>query len=570
LLQGAGIFFNRIAGPFDPFNGTGTPNFDGVVLARIRTDVSLADFEAGVRNLVNDVEGAYWNLYFAYRNLEARKVGRDSALQTWRKVKALFDANAKGGEADKEAQAREQYFFFRGEVETALSDLFRAESRLRYMMGLAATDGRLISTSTEPSTARTTFDWNQIHGESLIRTVELRQQRWRIKQRELELMASKNLLLPRLDAVARYRWLGMGENWLDADGTAFSPATGGSILGTDAFSTLADGDFQESEVGLQFNMPIGFRRELATVREQQLLLARERSILQDQELEQSHALAEAVRVLDTSYTLMQTNFNRAVAAQRQVEAVQAAYDVGTVTLDLLLDAQRRLADALSSGYRAQADYNRNIAQVHFRKGSLLEYNGVYLAEGPWPAKAYFDAHRRARARDAAFYLDYGFTRPDVVSLGPVDEHGPGEMVHDGAIIHEGPIESIPVPATPSVIPAEELPPPVTGVGPVSSRQRAKAGANSQAAANPADFKGGRFDWQMDDNKAKATAKSVVASSKPTKTPAPATKDDDVAEDGPLLTPPATEPPKNTKWRDPNVRAASAEIPVSSGWKKSER
>jgi hypothetical protein len=195
---------------------------------------------------------------------------------------------------------------------------------------------------------------------------------------------------------------------------------------------------------------------------------------------------------------------------------------------------------------------------------------VYLAEGPWPAKAYFDAHRRARARDAAFYLDYGFTRPDVVSLGPVDEHGPGEMVHDGAIIHEGPIESIPVPATPSVIPAEELPPPVTGVGPVSSRQRAKAGANSQAAANPADFKGGRFDWQMDDNKAKATAKSVVASSKPTKTPAPATKDDDVAEDGPLLTPPATEPPKNTKWRDPNVRAASAEIPVSSGWKKSER
>mgnify|MGYP006961823076 CR=1 FL=1 len=37
--------------------------------------------------------------------------------------------------------------------------------------------------------------------------------------------------------------------------------------------------------------------------------------------------------------------------------------------------------------------------VHFRKGSLLEYNGVYLAEGPWPAKAYFDALLHQRADD---------------------------------------------------------------------------------------------------------------------------------------------------------------------------
>ncbi len=485
-----------------------------------------------------------------------------------------MDVGAKGGEADKEAQAREQYFFFRGEVETALSDLFRAENRLRYMMGLAATDGRLIATSTEPTTARTTFDWNQIHGESLVRTVELRQQRWRIKQRELELMASKNLLLPRLDAVARYRWLGLGENWLDADGRGYTAQGTDSILGTDAFSTLADGDFQESELGLQFNMPIGFRRELATVREQQLLLARERSILQDQELELSHPLAEAIRVLDTSYTLMQTNFNRAVAAQRQVEAVQSAYDAGTVTLDLLLDAQRRLADALSAGYRAQADYNRNIAQVHLRKGSLLEYNDVYLAEGPWPAKAYFDAHRRARARDAAFYLDYGFTRPDVVSLGPVDEHGGGEVMHDGmipdgTIIHEGPIETIPVPTTPYTGPAEELPQPGPRVGPVSSRNRSRSVSSTQLATATADFKSGKFDWQMDDNKPKAATKSVMASSKPSKSPTPVAKEDGVAN-GPLLTPPASESSKNSKWRDSNVRAASAETTVSPGWKRADR
>ena len=55
----------------------------------------------------------------------------------------------------------------------------------------------------------------------------------------------------------------------------------------------------------------------------------------------------------------------------------------------------------------------------FRKGSLLDYDGVYLAEGQWPAKAYFDAMRQARKRDAALFMDYGYTRPNVVSQGPI-------------------------------------------------------------------------------------------------------------------------------------------------------
>ncbi|MCE9556252.1 MAG: hypothetical protein K8T91_23125, partial [Planctomycetes bacterium] len=56
LLQGAGAQFNRIAGPYNPLQGIGSKPFDGVVLARINQDITLADFEAGVRNMVFDVE----------------------------------------------------------------------------------------------------------------------------------------------------------------------------------------------------------------------------------------------------------------------------------------------------------------------------------------------------------------------------------------------------------------------------------------------------------------------------------------------------------------------------------
>ena len=90
LLQGAGVTYNRIAGPDTFDNLLGRPNFRGVLLARINADISLADFEAGVRNLVSDTEQSYWELAFAYRNLEARKAGRDSALEAWRKVHALY------------------------------------------------------------------------------------------------------------------------------------------------------------------------------------------------------------------------------------------------------------------------------------------------------------------------------------------------------------------------------------------------------------------------------------------------------------------------------------------------
>lgn len=460
LLQGAGVQYNRIAGPqsFDQYSaGLGNP-IDGVIIARIRNDQSLADFEGGVRDLVQDVELNYWDLYFRYRNLEAQKMGRDSALATWKKTAALFKTSSRGGSADREAQARSQYFQFRAAVELALTDLYRTENRLRYLMGLSMSDGRLIRPSDEPTTARVAFDWTGIHCEALTRRVEIRKQKWEIKRRELELVAARNYLLPRLDAIGRYRWLGLGDDLLDGPGIH----DGGPLVnGTSAFGTMTAGDFQEWQLGLQLSMPLGFRRELSGIRHQELLLARDRELMQDLELEISHQLGDSVRDLDLNYGLTQTNFNRRVAAEKEVQAVQASYDAGRIGVDLLLDAQRRRADAESEYYRSLISYNQAIMRVHYRKGSLLDYDGVYLAEGPWPAKAYFDALRQARKRDAGTYIDYGYTRPNVLSRGPI--HQGGENCETGAspeAMSQGTIMESASPTPADALPQNEpLPPP---------------------------------------------------------------------------------------------------------------
>jgi len=471
LFQGSGVQYNRIAGPmsFDQYAaGLGNP-IDGVMISRIRTDQSLTDFEGGVRNLMRDVEDSYWELYFTYRDLEARKMGRDSALETWKKTHALYLTGTRGGSADREAQARSQYFLFRGQVEQALTEVFRAENRLRYIMGLSMSDGRLIRPSDEPTTARVAFDWSGIHVEALTRRVEIRKQKWEVKRRELELIAARNMLLPRVDPVGRYRWLGLGDDLINQNDVAFNQP------GSSAWGVMTSGQFAEWQLGVQASIPIGFRRELSGVRHHELLIARDRAILQDLELEISHQLGDSIRDVDLNYGLTQTNFNRRVAAEAEVQAVQAQYQFQQVTLDLLLDAQRRRAEAESAYYRSLVDYNRAIMNVHYRKGSLLDYDGVYLAEGPWPGKAYFDAMRQARKRDAGLYIDYGYTRPNVVSRGPVPQGATDGCQTDG----QNGVFGAPGPMPEQAIPTEEAMP-----APKSSDRMPMPPANTNSYLSP--------------------------------------------------------------------------------------
>ena len=325
LLQGGGVQYNRIAGPmsFDQYAaGLGNP-IDGVMIARIRTDQTLADFEGGVRNLMRDVEDAYWELYFAYRDLEARKMGRDSALETWKKTARAVPHRLAWAAAPTARPRPARSTSCSAARSSRRSPRCSApKTGLRYIMGLSMSDGRLIRPSDEPTTARVAFDWSGIHCEALTRRVEVRRQKWEIKRRELELIAARNFLLPRLDAVGRYRWLGLGRRIDQPDGRSRLQFDQWLICVRRARPAASS---RNGNSACSSAMPIGFRRELSGVRHHELLMARERAILQDLELEISHQLGDAIRDVDLNYGLTQTNFNRRVAAEAEVAAVNASY-----------------------------------------------------------------------------------------------------------------------------------------------------------------------------------------------------------------------------------------------------
>jgi outer membrane protein TolC len=401
LLQGSGVGFNRIAG------ASGQIGSRGVILARIDGDISIAQFEQGVRDFVQDVETAYWRLYVSYRQLDSVRTGRDLSRKTWQTVHARYEADLTGGAADQEAQAREQLYEFEQELLSSLnSGLYQTERNLRRMLGLPVSDSRLLRPADEPIDTKVSYDWHDCLTDALVRRVELRTQMWRVKQRELELIAAKNFLLPRLDAVASYRIDGFGDSLFGGSGN---------------FSNLADElsslDFNQAQAGLQFSMPLGFRRELAGVRHAKLNLCRERAVLQDQEHLVSHNLGEAFVAVETAYETIQLTRERMRAAEQVVGARQALFETGRVQINVLLESQRRLTDAQIDYFTARTSYASAISSLHFQKGTLLPFNGVRLQEGPWPSEACEQAWYERRRFMGEPHCDKE-TVPYPVSLGP--------------------------------------------------------------------------------------------------------------------------------------------------------
>jgi len=88
---------------------------------------------------------------------------------------------------------------------------------------------------------------------------------------------------------------------------------------------------------------------------------------------------------------------------------------------LYLESQRRLVDGETEYYLNRARYTLATKNVHFVKGTLLDYDGIFLAEGPWPGEAYHDAAKREASRSRPVPLNYASSRAPVVSHGPFDQ-----------------------------------------------------------------------------------------------------------------------------------------------------
>ncbi|HLQ45412.1 MAG TPA: TolC family protein, partial [Planctomycetaceae bacterium] len=219
LLAGSGTEYTRIAGPISQNLGGLSGVSQGVVIARINQDLSLADFESGVIAMLKDVEDLYWELSLRYREYDTAVSARNSALQSWREAHRILEAGGKAGfKPSDEAQARDFYFQARAATETALSNVYSAEVVLRRILGLSVNDGRIMRPSDELATAQFLPSWEVCLTEALTQRVELRKQKWSIKSFELQLYAAESLTRPSLNFVSGYQVNTLGDRLFGNDG----------------------------------------------------------------------------------------------------------------------------------------------------------------------------------------------------------------------------------------------------------------------------------------------------------------------------------------------------------------
>lgn len=385
LGRGRGAQVTRIAGP------NATPgNYNGVLLARLRSDISLADFESSVRDLVRDVETNYWELYFAYRDLDTKILARDSARETWENRQLRFENGV--GRPDDEAQARQQYYNFETQVQSALTGVLNgqlgvvgAERNLRRLLGLPVNTGEMIRPASDPTTAPVIFDWQESQLQSLARRVELRRQKWTIRQRELEFLAAKQLNRWQVDLVGQYSFKGFGDNLFGS-----RDRSNGSAV-ADFFA----GDLDDWQLGLEVNGAIGNRQGHLAIRNAELNLRREKAILKEQQRQILHDLGAAFVEVDRAFQSMKSTANNRIAVQEELEPKQKRVEAGQDQIFFLLDAQQRAATAESSLHRSILDYNRSLLNYVYTTGSLLSRYNIVLTEDRWCDDAYCRAKVKA-------------------------------------------------------------------------------------------------------------------------------------------------------------------------------
>ena len=244
------------------------------------------------------------------------------------------------------------------------------------------------------------MQWEPSVVEALTRRPELRRQKWQVKSLELQLKAAKNAANPTLNAVGAYQVNGFGTNLLDYQQQ-------GAPLNS-MYSSMANGNLNGWYAGLQFAMPIGLRTARMQVHNIELQLVKSKAALAAQELDITHDLATSIQNMDAGFMVAQTVLDRKIAAVRRVEATRALYEAGArndqnqgVTLDLVLRAQAANAAAEIAYFTALINYNKAITDYHWRRGMLLEVDGIHLSEAEWDERAKCDALKRAWERSYA-------------------------------------------------------------------------------------------------------------------------------------------------------------------------
>lgn len=327
-----------------------------VALRQARADVLASAYELRgfVTSLVADVEATYWDYLGARQRIDILENALEVARQQSREARLRIEAGTvaeieQAAFAAEAARRRQDLIDGRAEarrLRTRLLQLISVPGQTRYERALTPT----TPVATEAAPLDAPADYVALARE---RRPEINQARLELARNELEVIATRNGLLPRLDLFVTLGQTGFGDNY------------GG------AYGSLDSGDTYDLSGALEFEYPLGNRasnaldtRARASRRQAEASLDNLGRVI---ESDVRYALIEAERAAAQIEASAAT-----VRLQEQTLAAEKArFDVGRSTALLVAQAQRDLLTARLERINAFIGYRQALIDLHVADGTLL-------------------------------------------------------------------------------------------------------------------------------------------------------------------------------------------------------
>lgn len=338
LLRGAGIDSNLVA------------------LRQARTDTLASAYQLRgfVATLVADVETTYWAYLGARERIRILETSRELAE---RQVEETRQRIAAGTLAENElaavraeaAQRRQDLIDGRAEaarLRTELLRLIAPPGEADYGRGIEP----LSEVAIEPVAPEPAADHIQL---ALDRRPELNEARLLLARNELDVVATRNGLLPRLDL------------FVTLGGTGFAESYG------DAWRGVDEADTYDLSAALEFEYPLGNRAARADNRRALAERSAARASLTN--LERLVGADVRTAVLEAGRAAAQIEASAATRALREeaLAAEEARFDVGRSTSLLVAQAQRDLVAARLDEADAYIAYRQALIDLYRLDGTLL-------------------------------------------------------------------------------------------------------------------------------------------------------------------------------------------------------
>jgi outer membrane protein len=336
--------------------------------ARIDTDISAYELRGFAEALVADVEGAYWDSLLARRSVE---IFEQSLSLAERQLKEVEGRIKVGNLAETEIAAAQAETALRREaLINARSALSTARLRLLRLIDPDALrgPGREVLLATDPAVPAVDLDAVEAHVAVALRMrPDMNQARMKLQSGDIELVRTRNGLLPKMDL-----FISLGD-------TGYAGAFGSAV-------GKIDGADMDVTAGLTLELPLGNRQARAA--HQRALCSREQmaeSLKNMEDLVRVDVESARIEVDRTREQLAATATTRRFQEEK-LRAETAKFNVGRSAALLVAQAQRDLVSSQVAEVDAVVAHLKALVNLFRLDGSLLERRGL-VAPGRQPAQA---------------------------------------------------------------------------------------------------------------------------------------------------------------------------------------